>query len=92
MRILVIGATGLIGRALCQSLTKGGHTPVAFSRSPRKRAGLAVAEVHQWEYQQGLLPDVALAGVEAVVNLAGNLSCLGVGAMSRRELLETRGW
>ena len=71
MRILVIGATGLIGRPLCQSLTKGGHTPVAVSRSPRKPAGLAVAEVHQWEYQQGLLPDVALAGVEAVVNLAG---------------------
>ena len=71
MKILVIGATGLIGRALCQSLTAGGHTTVALSRSPGKPAGLAVAEVHQWDYHQGLLPEAALAGVEAVVNLAG---------------------
>lgn len=71
MRILVIGATGLIGRALCQSLTAGGHTTVAVSRTPSKPAGLAVAEVYQWDYKQGPLPPAALAGVEAVVNLAG---------------------
>lgn len=71
MRILAIGATGLIGRALCQSLTADGHTTIALSRSARKPAGLAVAEVRQWDYQQGLLPVAALAGVEAVVNLAG---------------------
>jgi uncharacterized protein (TIGR01777 family) len=71
MKVLVIGATGLIGRALCQSLTAGGHTAIAVSRSPRKPPGLAVAEVHQWHYQQGMLPAVALAGVEAIVNVAG---------------------
>src|SRR5437867_1831708 len=71
MRILVIGATGLIGRALCQSLTGGGHTTIALSRSPRKPPDLAVAEVHQWHYQQGLLPVAALNGVKAIVNLAG---------------------
>lgn len=70
MKILVIGATGLIGRALCQSLTAVGHTTIALSRSPRKPAGLAVAEVHQWDYQS-LLPAAALPGVAAVVNLAG---------------------
>ncbi len=71
MRILVIGATGLIGRALCHSLTAGGHTTIALSRSPREPSELAVAEVHQWDYSQGLIPAAALAGVEAVVNLAG---------------------
>jgi uncharacterized protein len=71
MKVLVIGATGLIGRALCQSLTAAGHTAIAVSRSPRKPPGLAVAEVHQWDYQQGMLPAVALAGVEAIVNVAG---------------------
>jgi len=71
MKILVIGATGLIGRALCQSLTAAGHTPIALSRSARKPPGLSVAEVHQWDYQQGFLPPAALAEVEAVVNLAG---------------------
>ena len=71
MRILVIGATGLIGRALCEDLTAAGHTVIATSRSSRKPAGLAVSEVHQWEYQKGLLPAAALSGVEAVVNLGG---------------------
>jgi uncharacterized protein (TIGR01777 family) len=71
MKILVIGATGLIGRALCKSLTADGHTPIAVSRSPSRPVGLAVAEVQQWDYQQGLLPAPALAGVEAIVNLAG---------------------
>src|SRR5687767_14652663 len=71
MRILVNGATGLIGRALCHSLTAGGHTTIALSRSPGKPPGLAVAQVHQWDYHQGLIPTEALAQVEAVVNLAG---------------------
>ncbi|MEK6321785.1 MAG: TIGR01777 family oxidoreductase [Acidobacteriota bacterium] len=71
MKILVIGATGLIGRSLCRSLTDEGHTVVALSRSPRKPEGLAVAEVHQWDYGAGRLPQAALDGVEAVVNLAG---------------------
>lgn len=71
MKILVIGATGLIGRVLSQALTGEGHTVVAVSRSPRKPAGLAVAEVHQWDYHQSTLPEAALAGVDAVVNLAG---------------------
>ena len=71
MKVLVTGATGLIGRSLCQSLTDDGHTVVALSRSPRKPAGLAVAELHQWNYQAGPPPETALKEVDAVVNLAG---------------------
>jgi uncharacterized protein (TIGR01777 family) len=71
MKILVIGATGLIGRGLCRSLTDDGHTIVALSRSPGKPAGLAVAEVHQWDSEAGGPPEAALNGVDAVANLAG---------------------
>ena len=71
MKILVTGATGLIGRNLCRALTDESHTVVAASRSPVKPQGLAVAEVYQWDPQSGPLPQPALDGVDAVVNLAG---------------------
>ncbi len=71
MKILVTGATGLIGRSLCRSLTGDGHTVIALSRSPRKPAGLAAAEVHQWDSQAGPPPEAALDKVNAVINLAG---------------------
>lgn len=71
MKILITGATGLIGRRLCQSLTDDGHSVVAASRSANKPAGLAVAEIHQWDPQSGPLSPAVLNGVDAVVNLAG---------------------
>ena len=71
MKILVTGATGLIGRSLCRTLTDDGHAVAAVSRSAVKPQGLAVAEVHQWDPQSGPPPQAALDGVDAVVNLAG---------------------
>lgn len=71
MKILVTGATGLIGRRLCQILTADGHTVVALSRSPQRAKDLAVREVHRWEPQAGALPEKVLDGVDAVVHLAG---------------------
>jgi uncharacterized protein len=71
MKILVTGATGLIGRSVCRALTDDGHAVAAVSRSPVKPQGLAVAEVYQWDPQSGPLPQAALDGVDALVNLAG---------------------
>lgn len=71
MRILVTGATGLIGRSLCQSLSADGHSIVALSRSAEKPPGLAADEVHSWNPQEGPPPQAALKGVDAVVSLAG---------------------
>jgi len=71
MKILVTGATGLIGRSLCRALTDESHIVAAVSRASVKPLGLAVVEVYQWDPQSGPLPRVALDGVDAVVNLAG---------------------
>jgi uncharacterized protein (TIGR01777 family) len=71
MKILVTGATGVIGRSLCRALTADGHAVAAVSRSPVKPQGLSVAEVFPWDPQSGPLPQAALDGVDAVVNLAG---------------------
>lgn len=71
MKVLVTGATGLIGRSLCRKLTDDGHTVIGVSRSSRKPPGLAVAEIQQWDPQAGPISPTALDGIDAVVNLAG---------------------
>ncbi|MFP5261257.1 MAG: TIGR01777 family oxidoreductase [Blastocatellia bacterium] len=71
MKVLITGATGLIGRGLCHSLTGEGHEVIALSRSPQRAKDIAVAEAHRWEPEAGPPPDEALNGVDAVVHLAG---------------------
>lgn len=71
MKILVNGATGLIGRSLCRSLTEHGNTVAAVSRSVSKTSELAVDQVYQWDPQTGPLPREAVNQVDAVVNVAG---------------------
>jgi uncharacterized protein (TIGR01777 family) len=70
MKILMTGATGLIGRALCQKLKSENHTIVGLSRSPEKSAQLAVDELLKWD-SLSHLPLAYLQGVDAVVHLAG---------------------
>ena len=65
VRILVAGSSGLIGTALLSRLRVAGHE---VSSLVRRQAG--AGEV-RWDPSAGELPDGALDGVDAVVNLAG---------------------
>jgi uncharacterized protein (TIGR01777 family) len=67
MNILVTGSTGLIGSALVPFLTTGGHRVVRLVRSKPKPGA---AEVH-WEPEAGNIDTAGLAGLDAVVHLAG---------------------
>ena len=73
MRVLVTGATGFIGRALCADLAGRGDQIVAVSRHPARAARRLPATAHLvgWDLRRGPLPAEAIGGVEAVVNLAG---------------------
>lgn len=72
MKVLMTGATGLIGRKLCASLAQDGHHLVALSRSPERISGLAADEVHKWEPQSGPPPSRVLENIDVVINLAGS--------------------
>ena len=71
MKVLITGATGLIGRSLCKLLAREGHTIVGVSRSGQKPQGLEVAEMYKWDTASGPPPPAALNEVDAIVNLAG---------------------
>lgn len=66
MRILITGASGLIGSALVRSLRGDGHEVVRLVRRPPS----APDEV-EWDPQAGRVDSPGLEGCEAVVHLAG---------------------
>ena len=66
MKILISGATGLIGRALAARLTAAGHEVFRLSRhSPSEANDI------QWNPIEGEIPKARLEGLDAVVHLAG---------------------
>jgi len=68
MRILVTGATGLIGSVLCDRLEAEGHQLVILTRRP---SGSGKRESHSWLPEQELPPREAVEGTDAVIHLAG---------------------
>ncbi|HTV66884.1 MAG TPA: TIGR01777 family oxidoreductase [Bryocella sp.] len=83
MRIVISGASGLLGTALIPELQAAGHEPVALVRREPH------ANEVQWDPEQPLDP-AKLAGCDAVVHLAGkNIAGLWT-AQFKRELLESR--
>ncbi len=72
MRVLVTGATGLIGSAVCDALLARGEEVVGLSRDPAKaRTTNPTVTWHAWDPANERPPAAALEGVDAVVNLVG---------------------
>jgi uncharacterized protein (TIGR01777 family) len=65
MRVVVSGASGLIGTALTASLRADGHEVLRLTRSPRDDGDVG------WDPDAGELDPAALTGVDAAVHLAG---------------------
>lgn len=76
MRVLVVGGTGTIGKALLPRLVGEGHEVVATSRDPDRRAWPAGVTPIAWRPPDPV--PAAIGKVDAVVNLAGE------GIMDRR--------
>ncbi len=72
MKVLVTGASGLIGSALCDSLLARGDQVVGLSRDPERRARASPAiDWHPWEPTLERPPAEAFDGVDGVVHLLG---------------------
>jgi uncharacterized protein len=72
VKVLVTGATGLIGSALCDSLLSRGDQVVGLTRDPeRGRAKRPGIVWHRWDPTLERPDAVAFEGVDGVVNLLG---------------------
>src|SRR3954469_1774516 len=66
LRVAVSGASGMVGAALVRRLEADGDSVVRMVRRPARGP-----DELQWDPQRGVLDPASLAGIDAVVNLAG---------------------
>src|SRR4051795_7841580 len=72
MRVLVTGASGLLGSAFCDALLARGDEVVGLTRDPdRARPRNPTVSWHAWRPTTERPPPAALDGVDGVVNLMG---------------------
>lgn len=73
MKILMTGATGLVGKELGKALVEEGHELTVLSRNPKsaKRSLPFPATVFKWEHYSKEIPSESFDGVNAVIHLAG---------------------
>ena len=69
-RVVVTGASGLLGRALVPQLVAAGATVTRLTRRPGAPAGPGVTDA-AWDPAAGTMDARALDGVDAVIHLAG---------------------
>jgi uncharacterized protein (TIGR01777 family) len=71
-KVLIAGATGLIGSALVAALAEAGVAVAVLARNAGRAAELAPrAELHPWDATKGPAPEAAFRDVDVVVNLMG---------------------
>ena len=89
MKVLVTGATGLVGRHLVRRLLDAGHEIVVLTRHlDDASVSLPVrCLIYEWFPDQGHLDDRALEGVDGVIHLAGESAADGKWNAERRDAL-----
>jgi uncharacterized protein len=80
MKIIIAGASGLIGSALAPAFAAAGHEVHRLVRRPASRP-----EEIPWHPAEGELDPAHLAGAEVIVNLAGENIAAGRWTAARRE-------
>jgi len=86
MKILITGATGLIGKALQKALREKGHELLLASRKEPKDSSYV-----QWDIEKGFTEPERLEGIDAVIHLAGeSISALRWTDEKKKAIRESR--
>ena len=92
MRVLVTGASGSLGSAVCDALLARGDEIVGLSRDPeRARQGNPTVTWHAWNPTAERPPASALEGVDGVVNLIGEPIDQRWTETAKRRIRDSRG-
>ncbi|MGQ4535862.1 TIGR01777 family oxidoreductase [Dermabacteraceae bacterium P13264] len=86
LTVAVAGASGLIGSEVCALLRAGGHEVRRLVRGANADVGPNIP----WDPTQGKLAPESLAGVDAVINLAGRSIGTRFTRAAKREMLRSR--
>ncbi len=96
LRVVLTGSSGLIGSALEDFLTSGGHEVRSLSRHPGSRQSGGDPESPEapalfWNPEKGELDPAVFQGVDAVVHLAGeSLAALRWSEEKKEKILQSR--
>lgn len=90
MKILVTGANGFIGSALCALLMKQGHEIHYVTTSYKKIKNTSNFKGFLWKPHAGEVDAECLKGVKAVVNLAGHTINCRWNNRNKKLILESR--
>ena len=71
MKILISGASGLIGSYVSERYIESGHEVIALTRNPKKfRNNPTLTDVVKFDYESDKLPN-SINNIDLVINLAG---------------------
>lgn len=91
MKVLVTGASGRIGKALCDELLARGDEVVGLTRDPEKaRAAQSQVTWHAWEPTLERPEAAAFEGVDGVVNLVGEKINQRWTDEAKRKIMDSR--
>jgi uncharacterized protein (TIGR01777 family) len=90
MRVIVTGASGLIGSALVAELREHGAEVTVLSRNPSRARDALGVEAVGWDPLSEPAPAQALAGADAVVHLAGENVAQRWSERAKRAIRESR--
>ena len=82
MRVLVTGATGLVGRSLCAFLESGGHEVLRLTRRAARHPG----EI-EFDPEKGAAHPSEMEGFDAVIHLAGDPIAKGRWTEAKKKLI-----
>jgi len=90
MKILITGATGLIGQELVDLLLQNNHVVHYLTTSPLKIKNKSNYYGFYWNPQEGKIDDNCIDGVDAIVHLAGASISKRWTKSYKQELIESR--
>jgi uncharacterized protein len=91
VRVLITGASGFIGSALCDALLARGDTVIGLSRDPQRARSTNPSVIwHAWEPTLERPPAAAFENVNGVVNLEGEKINQRWSEEAKRRIMESR--